>query len=138
MNNKNWIYRPKSEKQIKNMFLTKKPMGFKSLIDFQNWYNKNPKVCKYCGLTEEESQEIIHRGLLKSKRFPLSGLIRQGVFRGYWLEIDRKNPDGPYSTENCVFSCTFCNNDKSDIFSYNQYLEFREDRISFLRKLLNK
>lgn len=135
MNDK-WTYKLKTEKQIKSMFHTKKPMGFQNLKMFREWYINHPKVCHYCSLTEEESQEIVHRGLLTSKRFPLGGQTRRGVFRGYWLEIDRKNPNGEYSEENCVLSCGFCNNDKSDVFSDIQYQEFREDRVGFLRRLL--
>ena len=130
------IYKPKPERQVSTMLKSKSPMGFRSLDEFKRWYVDTPKKCHYCGLKEEESQEIVHRGLLTSKRFPLHGKTRQGVFRGYWLEIDRKNADGPYSEDNCVMSCTFCNNDKSDVFSGQQYLEFREDRIGFLRRLL--
>jgi len=48
------------------------------------------------------------------------------------------DPKGPYSKDNCVLSCGFCNNDKSDVFSYDQYIEFREDRVGFLRRLLKK
>ncbi len=118
------------------MFKTKKPMGFSSIEVFSDWYFNLPKVCHYCGLKEEESQEIIHEGILVSKRFPKGGLIHRGVFRGYWLEIDRKNPNGKYSIENCVLACVFCNNDKSDVFSEDQYKEFCMDRIGFLRKLL--
>ena len=133
---KEWKYKPKTIEQIKSMFNSKKPMDFKKLEDFKTWYVNHPKTCHYCSLKEEESQEIVHLGLLTSKRFPFEGKTRRGVFRGYWLEIDRKNPDGPYSEENCVLSCGFCNNDKSDVFSDTQYLEFREDRVGFLRRLL--
>ena len=135
MSNK-WIYKPKTEKQIKTMFYSKKPMEFQSLDAFHNWYTNYPKECHYCGLNEEESQEIVHLGLLTSNRFPLGGKTRRGVFRGYWLEIDRKNPNGAYSEENCVMACDFCNNDKSDVFSAEQYQEFQKDRVGFLRRLL--
>lgn len=136
--NGNWTYRPKSEDQIRNMWKSKSPMGFSSFDEFNRWYRESPKACHYCGLTEEESQEIVHRGLLTSKRFPLNGETRRGVFRGYWLEIDRKQSDGPYSPKNCVISCGFCNNDKSDVFNEKQYLEFSKDRVGFLRRLLNQ
>ena len=138
MTEKNWTYRPKSEKQIKSMYNTKKPMEFNEITDFHKWYNKTKKECRYCGLSEKESQEIIYKGLLTSKRFPYKGLTKRGVFRGYWLEIDKMDPKGPYSKDNCVLSCGFCNNDKSDVFSYDQYIEFREDRVGFLRRLLKK
>ena len=134
----NWKYRPKSEQQIQRMLAQKNPMRFRSQDEFRKWYHDAPKRCHYCGLTEEESQEIIHRGLLTSKRFPIRGETRPGVFRGYWLEIDRRDPSGPYASENCVLACGFCNNDKSDVFDEQQYLEFMRDRVGFLRSLLSR
>ena len=136
-----WIYLKKSEKQLKNWFSNKLyskkiEIDFKDFQSFKKWYEGKEKICFYCGLNEEDSQKIIHNGLLKSKRFPLDGKIRKGVNRGYWLEIDRKNPIGNYSTENCELSCYFCNNDKSDVFGAEQYKEFIFDRIGFLNKIL--
>lgn len=134
----NWTYAPKTEAQIRSMWKTKPNMGFGSFEDFSSWYRESLKSCHYCGLTEAESQEIVHLGLLTSKRFPIKGKTRRGVFRGYWLEIDRKDSCEPYSRENCVLSCTFCNNDKSDVFNDSQYMEFMKDRIGFLRRLLSR
>ena len=54
-----------------------------------------------------------------------------------WLEVDRINPyDKFYHKENCVLACYFCNNDKSDIFSFDQYKNFKENRLNFLKSLL--
>ena len=113
--------------------------GFDNKNDFYDWYEENVKdgKCHYCDLTERECQEIIHKGLLTSLRFPIYKNSSQGVNRGYWLEIDRRNPTGLYSKENCVPCCYFCNNDKSDVFTEEQYKEFMKDRIGFIKKLLN-
>ena len=137
----NWNYEKKSEEQLRKWFSNKKSrnpevIGFKSVDDFLEWYNSEKKVCYYCGLTEENSQEIVHKGLLTSNRFPIGGVFSQGVNRGYWLEIDRKKPKGQYSFENCVLSCYFCNNDKSDVFTDEQYNLFMKDRVGYLRNLL--
>jgi hypothetical protein len=136
-------YRKKTDKQLRNWFSNKKSsipneMGFKDFGEFKDWYDRQKKVCSYCGLTEEESQEIVHKGLLTSNRFPLEGKTSQGVNRGYGLEVDRKNPKGKYSNENCELSCYFCNNDKSDVFNEEQYREFIKDRTGFMKKLLKK
>ena len=49
----------------------------------------------------------------------------------------RKNPLGPYSVDNCVLSCYFCNNDKSDIFSEKEYIEvLNSSRVKFFRELI--
>jgi hypothetical protein len=135
-------YKEKTSEQLKSTFNDKKRKGFNGFTDFadfKKWYEENVKdnKCYYCGLSERESQRIIHDGLLTSKRFPLKGITSRGVNRGYWLEIDRKNPNGLYSRENCVPSCYFCNNDKSDVFTDEQYKEFTNDRPGFLRSLLN-
>jgi len=39
------------------------------------------------------------------------------------LEVDRKNPKGQYKPKNCVLSCYPCNNAKSDVFSYKEFME---------------
>lgn len=138
-----WEYRPKTEKQLKDWYsdkVKKEINGFIDFEDFKNWYEEfvRDNQCYYCGLTERESQKIVHNGLLTSKRFPFEGLFSQGVNRGYWLEIDKKDPLGIYSRENCVPSCYFCNNDKSDVFNEEQYREFVIDRIGFIRNILNE
>lgn len=136
-----WKYEKKTEKQLNDWYKSKVREGksdFGSLSDFRYWYDNKKKVCFYCDLSEEESQKIVHLGLLTSKRFPLNGVISQGRNRGYWLEIDKKNPNGNYSESNSELCCYFCNNDKSDVFNDVQYKEFVKDRIGFLRKLLTK
>jgi hypothetical protein len=136
-----WNYKHKTDKQLKNWFREKKRKGINGFLnynDFKNWYDENVKdqSCHYCGLPEKDSQKIIHTGILTSKRFPNEGHFSKGVNRGYWLEVDKKNPKGIYSRENCVPSCYFCNNDKSDVFTEQQYMEFVRDRIGFLRNIL--
>jgi len=132
-------YQQKTKLQLRNWFSDKvrnNRSGFRDLIDFMDWYKKKDKICFYCGLSEEESQEVVHNGILVSKRFPLAGASKRGVNRGYWLEIDKMDPNGIYSRENCVLACYFCNNDKSDVFNAEQYVLFIKNRPEFLRNLL--
>ena len=134
-----WQYKPKSEDQLKKWYkskVRKNQSGFQDYDDFIEWYNIKDKNCYYCGLSEQDSQQIVHKGLLTSNRFPLGGKTSPGVNRGYWLEIDRKNPKGIYSKENCELTCYYCNNDKSDVFSDEQYNRFKQDRVGFLKSLL--
>lgn len=138
-----WEYKEKTKKQLESWYKDKVKQdlnGFESFDDFYSWYEVYVMdgTCFYCGLTERESQRIVHDGLLTSKRFPLGGRFSQGVNRGYWLEIDKRNPKGQYSRENSVPCCYFCNNDKSDVFTDEQYHEFVKDRPSFLKRLLEK
>jgi hypothetical protein len=136
-----WEYVSKSEKQIKDWFKTKVEQGMSGFEDereFLDWYEQNMQdgFCSYCGLRERDSQRLVHEGILQSLRFPTYGLFSSGVNRGYWLEIDRKNPIGLYSVTNCNPSCYFCNNDKSDVFNEEQYRAFQENRLGFLEGLL--
>jgi len=134
-------YIAKTEKQLKNNFTSRVRESlndFKDFEDFLMWYRAQDKKCHYCGLTEQESQKIVMTGILKSNRFPESGIIKQGRSRGVWLEVDRLLPKEKYSRDNCVLCCYFCNNDKSDVFTSEDYFKFRENRAGFLKKKLEK
>jgi len=43
--------------------------------------------------------------------------------RGKRLEVDRIESKEPYSPENCVLACYPCNNAKSDVFTYQEFIE---------------
>lgn len=133
-------YQSKPEKQLRNNYINRvknEKNGFDDFEDFLNWYNSQDKICNYCKLSEIESQKLVMTGILKSNRFPENGIVKQGRSRGVWLEIDRLNPKGKYSRENCVLCCYFCNNDKSDIFNGEDYLRFYQNRMEFLKDRLN-
>ena len=132
-------YRPKTVKQLQSWYNSKVKEGtsdFTDLNDFLEWHSQQGKACHYCGLLEEESQALVMKGVLTSNRFPQKGVIGRGTSRGTWLEIDRAEPKGKYSRKNSVLCCYFCNNDKSDIFSADQYKRFVPDRPGFLRTIL--
>jgi len=132
-------YRPKALNQLHNWYsqkASKGKNGFYSFDEFKTWYDSQKKTCNYCGISEEECQEIIMSGLLKSKRFPKDGIPGPGTSRGVWLEVDRKDSNLQYTTDNCVLCCYFCNNDKSDIFNEEQYREFLYKRSEYLKGLL--
>jgi len=80
---------------------------------FYKWYENRLKkqrcLCHYCHLPGDTK---IYYG----KDF------REGR-RGLCLEVDRKDNDKPYSKENCVLACYPCNNAKSDVFSYPEFLK---------------
>jgi len=113
------------EKRLTNVFYSFRQRGnriFREKNEFFYWYKKNElNGCFYCGLTEKEQIKILKLESIDSKRFyyNLNGT------RGRYLEVDRKIPENrDYSSENCVLSCYFCNNDKSDVFDEKQYKEF--------------
>lgn len=133
-----WRYTPKTEKQLRNWYNSKVKKGKIDFVDFQEllqWYQRE-KVCYYCGIREETVQELVHKGIITSIRFPQNGKMERGKCRGYHLEIERKHPGNLYSSENCELSCYFCNNDKSDIFTASEYTSFFQDRANYLINLL--
>lgn len=134
-------YRPKPSEKLKSDYSRRKKQNnslFPEFADFEIWYNNQERVCYYCGIKEEEVQEIVVRGILTSNRFPQNGQLGQGRSRGMWLEVDRIAPKGSYSNDNCVLCCYFCNNDKSDIFHGDDYKLFSSNRAGFLRQKLNQ
>ena len=80
---------------------------------FYTWYESQVKkqggLCKYCNLPG-----------CTDKYF--GRLFRKGR-RGHTLEVDRKNNEEPYSPSNCVLACYPCNNAKSDVFSYDEFVK---------------
>ncbi len=79
--------------------------------DFYNWYLTAEKKCHYCGITEEDLNEL-HKIGINNKR----------ITRGRTLEIDRKIADEKYSKiENLTYSCYWCNNAKTDTFSEEEF-----------------
>jgi 5-methylcytosine-specific restriction endonuclease McrA len=86
------------------------------LIDskqFYQWYReqlkKQSNLCIYCclpGDTKEYYPDWFRKGN-----------------RGRRLEVDRKNAKEKYKPSNCVLACYPCNNAKSDVFTYNEFIE---------------
>jgi hypothetical protein len=140
--------------RLTNLYYSLKQRGERqfSKKEFLNWYSENLKLgCFYCGIEIETQTKIIDSGKLISNRFfthkykSKSGAEKYGT-RGNSFEVDRKKPKGAYSVENCVLCCYFCNNDKSDVFSSEQYIAFigsdvknkkNNPRYKYLMSLLN-
>lgn len=114
-----------------NLFNEDRKIGFKEFRKFYDWYIKQEKKCYYCGIDEEKVEWIFKNidNFRNSKR---------GKIRGSHLEIDKKDPKGNYTEENCVLSCYFCNNDKSDIFIGDDYKKCLEKgRKEYLEEIFN-
>ena len=82
------------------------------------WCEKTPengiRHCCYCGIDENTLKDAFKNGLVISKKPSFSGE----------LQIERKNPNGDYSADNCEFACVICNNAKSDMISAEDFKEF--------------
>jgi hypothetical protein len=85
---------------------------------FYKWYDKKAieqqNQCEYCHLPGDTMQYY-------GKNFRLDG--NGNPKRGKRLEIDRKDNSEPYSPHNCVLACYPCNNAKSDVFSYDEFIK---------------
>ncbi len=80
----------------------------------QDEFNRlvDEKTCDYCGITRNEIEKLGVRSKLRKKNL-----------RGWNLEIDRKAPNYEYTKDNCVMSCYWCNNAKTDEFLYDEFRE---------------
>lgn len=88
---------------------------YEFILELYTWWTNAAAVCHYCGLPETELELLHQQEGQINKRWPK---------RGKSLELDRKQPDLPYANiDNLTLACYWCNNAKTDTFTY---AEFRE------------
>lgn len=77
------------------------------------WYSNVEKKCCYCGINEEELNTLYMK--INNKRRNK---------RGKGFEIERKNSQNRdyLDTSNLELACYWCNNAKTDAFTYNEFL----------------
>lgn len=112
---KSW-YKDRDLKEYKNLFyidFAKK----NAFHEFKQIYTDNhtKKQCHYCGIHEDDIESFIANSKINTKRL---------LTRGRSLEIDKINPFGNYTQDNIVLSCYWCNNAKTDEFSYFEFKKF--------------
>ncbi len=76
--------------------------------DFEYLLRENE--CYYCGITIDKVNQLVAKRKLFKKNE-----------RGWSLEIDRKNSNLEYKRDNCVMSCYWCNNAKTDEFTAEEF-----------------
>ena len=108
-------YKDRNLKEYKDLFYREfsKKLNFDKFKDiFTEDHTKNQ--CHYCGITEADILDLIKKESdnIKTKRL---------LTRGRSMEIDRINPFGDYSKNNIILSCYWCNNAKTDEFSYEEF-----------------
>lgn len=116
-------------RRIRSLYHNKKNIEgfrFKNFNHFYKWYRTQYEIqegkCYYCKTDEKVIANLFEKKFQNRKR----------TTRGKHLEIERRDAtDNLYNEENCVLACYFCNNDKSDIFEENEYLEYLKDRKGF-------
>jgi len=82
----------------------------KKALKEQLYHGDKSRYCHYCGISEKDFKLVWDR--------PFYGV---GT-RGRSPEIDRINPDLPYTLENCVLACAICNMAKSDQFKHDEFM----------------
>ena len=96
--------------------------GFSNAAELVDWWmnklNEQNGCCAYCEISIGLISELIDAGLLKARKVNTDGK------RGPCLELERKNADRGYSPENCALICYYCNNDKSYVYSEDEYRQF--------------
>jgi hypothetical protein len=119
-----------TEKDLKKIFSQKKEKidkkgrvttGFRNVTfqEFLEWYNEDVfnEGCKYCQITNSRSLE-----LFQMQRNGIRLDATRGGKRGKRLELDRVNPNLPYDNlDNLVWCCYWCNNAKSNFFTFNEF-----------------
>ena len=87
-----------------------------------NTYNNSPQ-CHYCGITEAIINDIIietEYNIDSTMRFHTKRFYNRGLS----MEIDQIKPSMGYVEDNMVLCCYWCNNAKSDEFSYHEFKLF--------------
>jgi hypothetical protein len=107
------IYKTLDDKNIRKLQLSKSELKNISFDTFKKWYLFQNNCCIYCGLTNLESIKL-------SEKFPKS---TRGGKRGFSLELDRKDSNIiDYSIlENLCLACYWCNNAKTNYFSFEEF-----------------
>lgn len=92
-----------------------------SVSDFETLLDVDK--CAYCHITKAEIIALANDGQLHKKNY-----------RGWCLEIDRKDSNLEYKKENCVMACYWCNNAKTDEFTFDEFLNVGAE----IRKIWDK
>jgi len=119
-------------KRVRSLYhnkAAKSNFSFANFNEFYKWfkeqYSKQKGKCYYCGTEEKVIASLCEKKYQYRKRSN----------RGNHLEVERRDAKGNlYNKENCVLACYFCNNDKSDIFSEDEYFQYLKNRKEFFEK----
>jgi hypothetical protein len=104
---------------IKSKFTEERKNGFKSIIKFYDWYKKQPQICAYCHISQDELYKLFTRD--ENKKLPLNNAIKRSYGT---LEIERKNSNiNTYDENNSVLACPLCNNAKSNLIDEDSWIK---------------
>jgi hypothetical protein len=115
----------RAEKKLQ-YFTTEDREAIKSLLVDAN------KKCQYCGITQVQIDEldIMEENIQKADQLYID-LVKKEVLsknpgltkrdNRKTLEVDQKDPHGGYVKGNIVLACSWCNNAKTDTFTYDEF-----------------
>lgn len=100
--------------EVRKLYNSKKDLKQIDINEFQKWYDSKNACCEYCGITADES-------LILFQKYPES---TRGGRRGKRLELDRINPlikNYGQDIKNLTLACYWCNNAKTNYFTYEEF-----------------
>jgi len=88
--------------------------------DFKAFYNEDDfdRECMFCEIKKSEIELLIKSGLIQTKRL---------INRGKTMEVDQLVPYKGYVSGNIVTCCYWCNNAKSDEFTFGEFKEIGKE-----------
>lgn len=110
---------PNVSDEVKRLYRTKTGLKQIDIEVFQKWFESKNGCCDYCGLTSTES-------LILFQKYPNS---TRGGRRGKRLELDKINPKIKNYGEdinNLALACYWCNNAKTNYFSFDEFKKIGE------------
>lgn len=116
------IYRQIDQKEKENKALIEE-FGIDYISQFPEIFPQSEfddllkqKKCAYCQITSDEITQLANKKQLNKKNY-----------RGWSLEIDRLDSNLEYTSENCVMACYWCNNAKTDEFTFDEFKEIGKE-----------
>lgn len=130
-----WINFNDENKRIESLATKDRLNGdsgkFKTKEFFLDWYNKEKKICCYCGVKETDLVKYFNQ---ENKQY------KEARQRGRFLEIERivtaPKEKNIYSEDNCALACYICNNAKSDFLSPESFKPVAKGINEFWNNLL--
>jgi 5-methylcytosine-specific restriction endonuclease McrA len=113
------VYGNNISEEVKRLYKSKTGLKQIEIDVFQKWYDSKNGCCDYCGLTSKESLILFHK-------YPQS---TRGGRRGKRLELDRVDPliqNYGQDIENLALACYWCNNAKTNYFTFDEFKEIGE------------
>lgn len=117
-----------------NSYQEKYYTNYQSIIltfqDFNTFWNiPEGRLCEYCGVSENEIISLAKKDKIHTKRY---------YSRGKTMEIDKIDADGEYELTNIVLSCYWCNNAKTDEFTFDEFKLIAEGIKKLWKKRLEE